>query len=180
MLHILAAEVEPPNPIFPIWQEIVIGVVAFALLCYVLMKYVFPRMEATFQARVEAIEGGIARANAAQAEAKALLEQYKAQLAEARAEAQAIRDEARAEGARIIEDLRTEAQAEAARIVARGEEQLAAQRESIVAELRADIGRISVDLASKIIQENLADDARAAATVERFLTELEGTPAGRS
>jgi F-type H+-transporting ATPase subunit b len=179
MLKYLAAEATP-NPIVPIWQELVIGVVAFALLCYILMKYVFPQMEATFQARVEAIEGGIRRAEVAQAEANALLEQYRAQLAEARTEAQAIRDEARAEGAQILADLRADAQAEAARIVQRGEEQLLAARESIIAELRGDIGRISVDLASKIIQENLADDARAAATVERFMVELEATPAGRS
>ncbi|MDQ1647628.1 MAG: F-type H+-transporting ATPase subunit b, partial [Cryptosporangiaceae bacterium] len=114
----------------------------------------------------------------------ALLEQYRAQLAEARTEAAAIRDEARAEGQRILEDMRTEARTESERIIARGYDQLAAQREHIVAELRGEIGRISVDLASRIIGENLADDARTAATVERFLTELEGettgTPAGRA
>ena len=53
------------NPIIPIWQEIVVGAIAFAVLCFVLMKFVFPRMEQTFQARVDAIEGGIKRAEAA-------------------------------------------------------------------------------------------------------------------
>ncbi len=42
------------NPVLPIWQEMVVGAIAFGLLCYVLLKYVFPRMEQTFQARVEA------------------------------------------------------------------------------------------------------------------------------
>lgn len=173
MLNYLATETTEHNPIIPIWQEIVVGSVAFALLCYVLMKYVFPRMEQTFQARVEAIEGGIKRAEEAQAEANALLAQYKTQLAEARTEAAEIRDEARAEGARIIEELRTEAQAEAARIVQRGTEQLQAERESLVAELRGDIGRLSVDLASRIVGESLADEARRASTVERFLADLD-------
>jgi F-type H+-transporting ATPase subunit b len=77
-----------------------------------------------------------------------------------------------------MEDMRAEAQAESARIIQRGEDQLLAARESIVAELRGDIGRISVELASRIIGENLADDARTAATVERFLVELEGEAAG--
>ncbi len=166
------------NPLIPIVPELIVGSIGFAVLCFVLMKFVFPRMEATFQARVEAIEGGIARAEAAQAEANALLEQYRVQLAEARTEAAAIRDEARAEGLRIVEDLRADAHAESERIIARGNDQLAAQRESIVAELRGEIGRISVDLASKIIGENLADDRRTAATVERFLTDLEGQPTG--
>jgi F-type H+-transporting ATPase subunit b len=174
MLNYIAAETAADhNPILPIWQELVVGTVAFALLCYVLMKYVFPKMEETFAARVDAIEGGIKRAEDAQAEANALLQQYKTQLAEARAEAAQIRDEARVEGTRIIEELRTEAQAEAARIVQRGTEQLQAERESLVAELRGDIGRIAVELAGRIIGESLADEARRASTVERFLAELD-------
>ena len=172
MLNYLAAEVEH-DPILPIWQEVVVGAVAFALLCFILMKYVFPVMEQTFAARVDAIEGGIKRAEEAQAEAKATLEQYRAQLAEARTEAAAIRDEARAEAARISADLHEEARAEAARIVQRGTEQLLAERESLVAELRGDIGRIAVDLASRIVGDSLADEARRASTVERFLAELD-------
>jgi F-type H+-transporting ATPase subunit b len=182
MLNYLAAEGAEHNPILPIWQEVVVGTVAFAILCYVLMKYVFPRMEQTFAARVDAIEGGIKRAEEAQAEANLLLEQYRAQLAEARNEAAQIRDEARAEGAAIVEELRTEAQAEAARIIQRGVDQLQTERESLVAELRADVGRIAVDLAGRIIGESLSDEARRKGTVERFLTELDAetaTAAGR-
>ena len=80
------AQEEAHNPIVPLLEEVVVGTVAFALLAYVLMKFVFPRMEQTFHARVEAIEGGIKRAEEAQVEANKLLEQYRQQLAEARAE----------------------------------------------------------------------------------------------
>jgi len=57
----LAAETQH-NPIVPLWQEVVLGIIAFGALCFVLMKFVFPRMEETFRARVDAIEGGIKRA----------------------------------------------------------------------------------------------------------------------
>jgi F-type H+-transporting ATPase subunit b len=163
------------NPIVPLWQEIVIGSIAFALLCYVLMKYVFPRMEETFKARVDAIEGGIKRAEAAQAEANKLLEQYKAQLAEARTEAASIRDEARADAEEIRRDVLAKAQEERDRIIAAGKEQLTAERQTIVRELRAEIGTLAVDLASKIVGESLADEARRRGTVERFLEDLETT-----
>jgi F-type H+-transporting ATPase subunit b len=169
---VLAAE-EDPLPIIPVLGEVIIAFIAFGVVCFLLMKYIFPRMEETFRARVDAIEGGIKRAEEAQAEANGLLEQYRAQLAEARTEAAQIRDEARAEGLRIIEDLRTEAHAESARIVQRGEEQLRAERESLVAELRRDVGRVAVELASRIVGESLADEARRAGTVERFLAEIE-------
>ena len=132
-MFVLAAEGgEAHNPIVPIWQEVVVGTIAFALLCFVLMKYVFPRMEQTFQARVDAIEGGIKRAEAAQAEAGKLLEQYKAQLAEARNEAARIRDDARVDAEGIRQDILAKAREESDRIIAAGKEQLAAERQTIV------------------------------------------------
>lgn len=174
--------VEEQNPIIPIWQEIVVGTVAFVVLCIVLMKFVFPRMEQTFQARVEAIEGGIKRAEERQAEANALFEQYKLQLAQARTEAARIRHEAAADAEGIRSDVLARAREESDRIIAAGKEQLVAERATIVRELRSDIGTLAVDLASKIVGESLADEARQRGTVERFLTDLEAAPAagGRS
>ena len=167
----LAAEAEH-NPIIPIWQEILVGTVAFIILCVVLMKFVFPQMEKTFAARVDAIEGGIKRAEAAQAEANELLEQYRAQLAEARTEAARIRDEARADAEGIRQDVLATARQESDRIIAAGRDQLATQRESIVRELRAEVGTLAVDLAGRIVGESLADEARNRGTVDRFISEL--------
>src|SRR5689334_12439769 len=133
-MSILAAEAH--NPLIPPLGEIIVGLIAFAIVYFVFAKFVAPRFEQVFRARREAIEGGIERAEAMQAEAKAALEQYRTQLAEARSEAAQIRDQARAEGQQIIEELRVQAQAESARIVARGEEQLATARPQIVHELR--------------------------------------------
>ena len=163
------------NPILPLWQEIVIGTIAFGLLCFVLMKYVFPRMEQMFQARVEAIEGGLKRAEEAQAEANKLLEQYKAQLADARGEAARIRDDARADAQSIREEITAHAREESARIVAAGRESLAAERQNIVRELRAEVGELAVQLAGRIVGESLEDEARRRGTVERFLSDLEST-----
>lgn len=178
---ILAAEEK--NPLIPPIGEIIIGLIAFAIVFFVFAKFVAPRFEQVFRARREAIEGGIERAEAMQAEAKAALEQYRAQLAEARSEAAQIRDQARAEGQQILEELRTQAQEESARIVARGEEQLAGQRQQVVNELRGQIGALAVDLAGRVVGESLADDARRRGTVDRFLAELDGMAAstdGRS
>jgi len=165
----LAAEV---NPVLPIWQEMVVGLIAFGVLCLVLMRYVFPRMEETFRARVDAIEGGIKRAEERQAEANALLEQYREQLAEARTEAARIRDEARADAAGIREDMLAQAREESDRVIAAGRDALAAERSIIVRQLRAEIGELAVDLASRIVGESLADEARRRGTVERFLEEI--------
>ncbi len=131
-----------------------------------------------FQARVDAIEGGIKRAEAAQAEANQLLEQYRAQLAEVRTEAARIRDDARADA----EGIRSRTSwprpgRKSDRIIAAGKESLAVERQTIVRELRAEVGTLAVDLASKIVGESLADEARRQGTVERFLTGLESAGA---
>ncbi|ADD41021.1 F0F1 ATP synthase subunit B [Stackebrandtia nassauensis] len=166
------------NPIVPIWQELVVGTVAFAILCFVLMKFVFPKMEQTFRARVDAIEGGIKRAEETQAKANELLEQYKQQLAEARTEAASIRDEARAEAIAAKEEIVTEARTEAERIINAGKESLAASRQQLLTELRGEVGEIAVELAGRIVGESLADEARRSGTVERFLSELDADSAG--
>ena len=171
-ITILAEEGEH-SPILPIWQEIVVGVVAFAALCFVLMKFVFPKMEETFRARVDAIEGGLKRAEDTQAEANKLLAQYQEQLAAARTEAASIRDEARAEAIAAKEEILAEARTEADRIITAGRESLAASRQQLLTELRGDVGRIAVDLAGRIVGESLADEARRAGTVDRFLSELD-------
>ncbi|WP_433529677.1 F0F1 ATP synthase subunit B [Micromonospora sp. CA-263727] len=173
----LAAEGVEHHPLVPIWQELVIGSIAFALLCFVLMKFVLPRMEAMYQARVDAIEGGLKRAEAAQAEANQLLEQYRAQLAEVRTEAARIRDDARADAESIRTDILAKAREESDRIIAAGRDSLAVERQTIVRELRAEVGGLAVDLASRIVGESLADEARRKGTVERFLTGLESAGA---
>src|SRR5919202_2421261 len=172
-----AAE-EEHNPLLPPVGEIIIGLIAFAVVLFVVVRFVVPQFEKAFVARRDAIDGGIERAEAMQAEAKAALEQYRAQLAEARTEAAQIRDAARAEGQQIIEELRAQAQQESARIVARGEEQLAASRQQVINELRGQIGTLAVDLAGRVVGESLADDARRRGTVDRFLDQLDGMAAG--
>ena len=169
-MSILAAS---ENPLVPPLGEIIIGLIAFAVMVVVLFRLVAPRFEQVFQARREAIEGGIERAEAMQAEAKAALEQYRAQLAEARTEAAQIREQARAEGTQILEELRAQAHEESQRIVARGEEQLAASRQQVINELRGQIGALAVELAGRVVGESLADDARRRGTVDRFLDQLD-------
>ncbi len=170
---------EDAYPVIPHPGELIVGIIAFAILYVIYKRVVVPRLETMLAERQRTIEGGIERAEAMQAEAKAALEQYRAQLAEARNEAAQIRDQARAEGQQILEELRAQANEESARIVARGEEQLASQRQQLVNELRGQIGTLAVDLAGRVVGESLAEDARRRGTVDRFLAELDGMAAAR-
>jgi F-type H+-transporting ATPase subunit b len=167
------AKEEVTNPIGLPWGEVLIAAIAFVVLLLVLGKFVWPQFEKSYAARTKAIEGGIAKAEEAQNEAKAALDRYNQQLAGAREEAAKIREDARAQAQAIRDDMLASAHAEAERIAAAGRAQLDAQRSQIVAELRSDLGRVSVELASKVVGESLADEARQTRTVERFLADLD-------
>jgi F-type H+-transporting ATPase subunit b len=161
------------SPLVPKPAELIVGVIAFALLFLVLRKFVTPMFEKAFAARTEAIQGGIEKAERAQLEAAKALESYTAQLADARGEAAKIREEARVQGAAIIEDLRAQAQEEAARITAAAHSSIEAEREKAISSLRAEVGTLAVDLASKIVGEALEDQVRQSRIVDRFLEDLE-------
>lgn len=179
-LMILSAETEEQAtgwgsklPIIPHPSEVIVSLIFFAIVYYVMAKFVVPRLEAIYAERTAEIEGGIEKAAQAQAEAAAALDEYQAQLAEARTEAGRIREEARTQGAQIVAEMREQAQAEAARIVASAQAQVAAERQQAVVQLRSDVGSLATDLASRIVGESLEDSARQSRVIDRFLAELE-------
>ncbi|WP_392542782.1 F0F1 ATP synthase subunit B [Oryzobacter telluris] len=160
-------------PLLPHPAEIIIGAIAFGILYWIFSTKVVPRMEAMYEERAAAIEGGMRQAEEAQAEARAALEKYNAQLAEARTEANELRESAREQGASIVAEMRSQAQAEAARITEAAKRQVEAERQQAVVQLRQEVGALSTALASKIVGESLEDEVRQNGIVDRFLAELE-------
>jgi F-type H+-transporting ATPase subunit b len=176
----LAQETSNENPLLPDVAELVVGGLSFLIVLYVLSRTLLPNIKKTLEERTNAIEGGIKRAEEAQAEAQRTLEQYRAQLAEARHDAARLREEAREQGAAIIAELREQAQGEARRITEAAHQQIEADRKVAFAQLKQQIGELSVQLAGRIVGESLEDDARQRRVVDRFLDELEqsGAQAG--
>jgi F-type H+-transporting ATPase subunit b len=160
-------------PVLPHMGELIFGLIAIAILYVIVQKKVVPNLEKAYADRTAAIEGGMHKAEEAQQQAQAALEQYKAQLAEARAEASRIRQEAQAQGAAIIADLRVQAQTEANRIAEAAHKQIEAERQQALVSLRSEVGRLSTELASRIVGESLHEETRQKGIVERFLAELE-------
>ena len=95
----------------------------------------------------------------AQAEASAALEEYKQQLTDARAEANRIREEARAEGAQILADLKEKAAARVCPHHGTGPRCDPVERQAAVVSLRTRVGTLATTLAGRIVGESLEDDA---------------------
>ena len=169
-----AGENEPmPSVLAVPIDELVVGLLAFFIVFGVLAKVALPKIKVALEARSEAIEGGLRKAEEAQAEAQRALEEYRAALASAREEAAAIRTQAQADRAAIVEEARAEARTAAAAVTAQAEAQLAAERAQATSQLTRQVGEVAVALAGKVVGQTLTDDARVKATVDTFLADLE-------
>jgi len=171
-LNTIAAE-GATNPLLPHTAELIVGFIAFTILFLVLKRAVVPMFEKAYAARTDAIQGGMEKAEKAQREAEVALRRYTEQLSDAQSEAQKIREDARTQGAAILEDLRGKAQEEAARITAAASAQIEAERQQAITSLRNEVGALATELASKIVGEALDDQVRQSRIVDRFLEDLE-------
>jgi F-type H+-transporting ATPase subunit b len=151
-----------------------VELVAFALILFLLAKYVIPPINRAMTARQDAIRAQFAELDEAKSDAHAAEEEFRSQIADARHEAARIREEAREQGAAIIAEMREQANAEAARIIEHAHAQIEADRKAAMAQLRGEVGTLATSLAGRIVGESLDDDARQSRVVDRFLAELEG------
>lgn len=167
-----AAE-ESHSILLPELPDLIWGTVAFVVVLIVIIRLVLPNINSALDARHDAIEGGIKRAEKAQAEAESTKDEFEAALKEARTEAAKIREQARADGVRILGELKEAAQAEAARINAAALATIEVERQNALNSLRGEVGTLALSLASGVIGASLEDDKKSAAIVDRFLADLE-------
>jgi F-type H+-transporting ATPase subunit b len=161
------------NPVVPKGDELVIGTIAFLIIFTIFWKKLLPSIKKTLDERTDAIEGGMQRAEEAQAAAAALQEEYQRNLTQARHEAASITQHAREQGAEIVAQMRADGTEQRDNLVASGRAQLDADATATRAALKGDLGTLAIQLASKIVGESLEDEARQRGTVDRFLAELE-------
>lgn len=156
-----------PNATF--WVELI----AFAILMFILGKYVIPPINRAMTERQEAIKQEFAELEEAKGDARRAEEEFRSQIADARHEAARIREEAREQGASIIAEMREQAQTEADRIVEHGKTQIEAERKQAITSLRSEVGALATGLAGRIVGESLEDEERQRRVVDRFLQDVE-------
>jgi F-type H+-transporting ATPase subunit b len=158
--------------LLPAMPELIAGVIAFAIVFFFVWRYAGPAFNRVLEQRQAAISGQIAEAERAKSEAETLLADYKAQLAEAKADGNKIIEEARGTGDQMRADIVAKAEADASKIIAKAREEAGAEKARALADARVQVGEMSVDLAGKIVGETL--DAKAhQQLVDRYLAELE-------
>ena len=175
ILAAAAAEGEAlPNPLIPAVYDIVWSSVVFVVLLTFFWFKVLPGFKKMLDERAKAIEGRLAEAEAAQRSAEERTAFIEAEQAKLRSESSSIREEARSEGAAILAEMKAQAAAEAERLQQTVKSSLEAEREVAQRVLRAEIGELAIELASRIVGQKLQEDAVANKVVDDFISELEG------
>lgn len=173
---VIHAETQP-NLFVPPGYDIFWSAVVLVVVGFFFYKFLLPRINGVLDERAAKIEGGLKLAEQAQEDAEAARAERQEALAEARREAAHIREDANTQAAQIVSEAREQAKAEAARLVETANRQIEAERRSAVVSLRGEIGGLATELASRIVGEALADDARQSRVIDRFLDELDASTA---
>src|SRR6266699_722189 len=164
--------------VLPSGEEILFGAIAFLVLVAVLIKYVFPRLTLALKERTAKIQGQLEEAERAKREADQVLEQYRAQLAGARAEVQKIIDEGKRTADALRADLVAKAERDAQEIVQRAQADVAGERDRAMQQLRQTVGQLSIQLASRVIEQDLKNNDAARALVDKAIEDLSRMPSG--
>lgn len=159
--------------VLPDTAELLWGLVAFLLVFFILSRVAFPKIRKGIEAREQQIQGNLEDAERARNEAHTQLQEYRAQLAEARGEANRIIEEARQQAEQVRKDYIARAEKDAEAIVARAQEQIDAERTRTVQELRGTIADMSIDLAEKIVGRSLDGNVQRD-FVDSYIREVAG------
>lgn len=168
-----AEEVNEASDLYPNWEELVVGALAFAILFFFMWKWVFPRIGALLEERRGKIQGDLEKAEEARQTAERELAEYRQQLAGAREESNRIIEEARRAAEQVKADVEARAERESAAIVARAQEEIRAERDRVFQELRAEVAEIAVGLAGRVVGQSL-DPKTHERLIDEYIDEVTG------
>lgn len=145
--------------------------IAFIILMLLVSKFALRPMLQVMKQRQDHIEGQIKEAEERRKEAEKLLEEQWQELKKARQEAKEIIERAKAQKDREAEAIIKQAQERAGRILEEATNEIQREKEKALASLRDEVGGLSVQLASKLLEKEL-DKNRHSDLVSSYLDEV--------
>jgi F-type H+-transporting ATPase subunit b len=162
---------EAPNPILPATSELVWGSISFAALLFLLYKFGYPQVRQMMDNRTEHIRSDLQAAETAKADAQGVLDEYKAQLNDARAESGRIIEEARQAADRIKRDQEARLQTELAELRARAVADIDSAKAQAVSDLRGEVAQLAIGAAETVVQRSL-DEATQTQLIEDYINQV--------
>ncbi len=135
--------------------------IIFLIVLGVIGTFVVPPVMRVLHERDEMVTKTMENSRQADKQFAAADADYQSAMARARREASGIREEARAEGRRILDDMKGRASEESSSAMQKATEELKAQADAINADLRASMETLAATLASRVLGVDVGREAGA-------------------
>lgn len=159
------------DKIIPLTSELLVSLVSFGVLFVLMWKFALPPITKMLDERADKIRESLEKAEETRVEAERLLDEYKAQLAEARLESNRVIEQGRKVAESIKDDIVAKANEEREAILVRAREEIQGEKRAALAELQAAVADLSVAVAGRIIGTTLSA-ADHAALIEKYVAEV--------
>lgn len=145
---------------------------AFLVIFFVLAKYGFPAIVNMVNERKAYIDDSLRKAHEANEKLANIQQEGETLLKEARERQAQILTEASATRDAIVEQAQTKAREEGARIIQEAKAQIEAEKQNAISDIRKQVAELSVQVAEKILRQNLSSDAAQMKYVDKLLDEV--------
>ena len=150
------------------WQTLL-----FVGLLFLLAKYAWKPILSAVEERENTIKDSLEAAEKAKADMEAVQADNKRILKEARSERDALLAEAKKTSTQIVNDAKEAAQAEADKIASAAQEAIQQEKNAAINDIKAQVAGLSVDIAQKVLQGELADQKKQEQLVEKLVNDIE-------
>ncbi len=154
----------PESLIF--WTTII-----FVVFFFLLKKFAWKPILGAVKSREESINNALDAAEKAKREMQNLKADNEKLLNEARAERETMLKEAREIKTKMISDAKEEAQSQANKMIAQAQEAIESEKKAAMAELKSHVAGLSLDIAEKVVRQELSNKDKQLALVESMLGE---------
>jgi len=134
-------------------------IVVFLIVLGVLSKYAWAPIMGALEARESGIRGSIDEAARMRAEAQALLEEHRKQMADARREAQELVATGRDAGEKVRQEIEAKAREESERMIQRARKDIERERDQALETLRKESVELALSAAARLLQQKLDSEA---------------------
>lgn len=148
-------------------------IVAFGVVFFVLAKFGFPIITQMVDERKKYIDESLEAAREANEKLAKIQEESAAMLKQAQEKQSQILAEAMEMRKQIVEKAETEAIAAGQKIISEARQQIQAEKEDAIRDIRRQVGELSVQVAEKVLRQTLSTDKEQMAMIDRMLDELE-------
>ena len=160
-----------PDILIPKMAEFIPALIAFIIIWVILAKLVWPSVLEMMEKRQQKIQDDLDAAERSKIEAAEEAKSYEAKILDAHHEADAIVAKAKKEAEEVRSAVLAKAQREAADIISKAHGAVDSERHKALIELSSSVVDLSVEIASKIIGNDLSvEEQRRLA--EKYLAEV--------